>query len=122
MITRNSYRNISLAIVATLDEAEGKGLRADAVKELERIGPKASLAVRVKARLLQARCCEEDGLWSKAIPLWQELLTNAALVEGGQGRILYAMGWCYHNLTPANDAEAIEVREALMQEGAFPLK
>jgi tetratricopeptide (TPR) repeat protein len=99
---------IALAHLQQADLFIRKELRGDALKELERIGSKASLAVRVKARLLQARCCEEDGLWSKAIPLWQELLANTALVEGGQGRILYAMGWCYHKLTPTNDAEAID--------------
>ncbi len=96
-----------------------KQLRAEAIKELERIGPKASRGVRVKARLLQAKCNEEDGRWDKAIPIWQELLADAGNVEGGRARILYALGWCHHEMEPPNYPEAIRVwSEALKQGGA----
>ena len=86
-----------------------KEMRGEAIKELERIGPKASQAVRGKARQLQARCCEEEGLWSKAIAIWQELLNEAAQVEGGRARILYALGRCYQQMEPPNNAETLSV-------------
>jgi hypothetical protein len=95
---------------ARLQHAElllAKELRGEAIKELERIGPKASRAVRGKARLLQARCCEEEGLWSKAISIWQELLNEAAQVEGGRARILYALGRCYQQMERPNNAESL---------------
>src|SRR5439155_21415192 len=96
-----------------------KEMRADAIKELERIGSKASRGLRVKARLLQARCCEEDGQWHKAIPLWQALLADAGQVDGGKARILYALGWCHQQHEPPNSPEAIRAwSEALKLGGA----
>jgi tetratricopeptide (TPR) repeat protein len=102
--------------LARLQHAElllHKEMRADALKQLERIGPKASRALRVKARLLQARCCEEDGFWAKAIVIWQELLADTTLVEGGRARVLYALGWCHHKLDPNNDETQRVWSEAL---------
>ena len=93
---------VALARLQHADLLLRKEMRADALKQLERIGPKASRSVRVKARLLQARCCEEDGLWNKAIAIWQELLADTTLVEGGRARVLYALGWCHQKLDPAN--------------------
>ncbi len=86
-----------------------KGSRVDAFNHLERAIPKASRALRVKARLLQTRCCEEDGLWQKAISIWQELVADAAHVDGGRARIWYQMGWCYHQMEPPNHAETVRV-------------
>jgi tetratricopeptide (TPR) repeat protein len=105
-------REIEAIAAARLQHADllmRKEQRADAVKELERIGSKASRAVRLKARLLQARCCEEDGLWSKAIPIWQELLADSAQVEGDRARILYALGRCYQQMEPAKNADCVRV-------------
>ncbi len=68
--------------------------RADAVKELERIGAKVSRLLRVKARLLAVRTCEQEGMWSKALTFWHDLLRDAAHVPGGKGRVLYNMGVC----------------------------
>jgi tetratricopeptide (TPR) repeat protein len=113
-------RETEAAALARLQHAElliRKELRPDALKELERIGTKASPALRIKARLLQARCCEEDGLWSKAIPIWQELLGDAAQVEGGPARISYALGWCYHHLEPPNHAETTRAWSEALKKG-----
>ena len=77
------------------------------MKELERIGPKASRAVRVKARLLQARCAEEDGAFTKAIPIWQELLREPTPVDGGRARILYSLGRCYQQVDPPDHAQTV---------------
>jgi tetratricopeptide (TPR) repeat protein len=86
-----------------------KGLRVEAFNHLERAIPKAPRGLRVKARLLQTKCCEEDGLWQKAIAIWQELVADAALVDGGRARISYQMGWCYHQMEPPNHAETMRV-------------
>jgi tetratricopeptide (TPR) repeat protein len=77
-----------------------KNQRAEALKVLERIGPTAPAPLRMQARTLQARCCMDAGLWSKAIPLWQELLGDPSAVPGGKGRVLYLLGLCYHKLDP----------------------
>jgi tetratricopeptide (TPR) repeat protein len=86
-----------------------KDLRTDALKELEQIGPRAPTALRVKARLLQARACEEDGQLGRAVALWQELLKNHEQVEGGKSRVYYEMGWCYHRMEPRKLADTIKV-------------
>ena len=75
-----------------------KDMRLEAFKTLERIGTGAARSVRVKARLLQTRICEEEGLWSRAIPLWKELAKDAATVPGGKARVQYALGLCYYRL------------------------
>lgn len=90
-------RDVEALALARVQHAEllmRKQMRADAIKELERVGPKASRGVRVKARLLQAECCEKDGLFEKALPIWHELLADASLVDGGKARILFALGRC----------------------------
>lgn len=82
---------------------------SDAYKELERISAKAPESLRVKAKLLQTRACEEEGQWRESAKLWQELLKDAAHVEGGRARVCYAMGWCYHHMEPPNHGETIRV-------------
>jgi hypothetical protein len=94
-----------------------KGTKADAIKELDRISLKAPHEVRIKAKLLQARCCEEDGLWSRAIPIWQDLLQDAPHVEGGRARIDYALGLCCAKMQPANEAEAVRAWAEALQLG-----
>lgn len=103
-------RDVEGLALARVQHAElllRKDLRNEAYNELERVGPKVSRAVRVKARLLQARSCEEDSQWNKAIPIWQGLLADAAQVEGGKARIFFALGSCHERLDPPNHAEAI---------------
>lgn len=103
-------REVEAAAQARMQQGElwiAKGSRADAVRELERIGQKAPRALRVRARLLQAECHEADLMWAQAIPIWKELLSEAAYVEGKRPRILYALGVCYENTEPPNHAEAI---------------
>ena len=74
---------------------------------LDLIGPKAPRSIRVKARLLQTRCLEEDGHWDKAIATWKELLADATLVEGGRARIQYQLGLAFLRLEPRNTGEAM---------------
>jgi tetratricopeptide (TPR) repeat protein len=91
-----------------------KGLRAEAVKELERIGPKVSAPLRLEARLLRARSCAEEGLWSQAATLWQELVPEGEQVPGGKARVYFALGTCYRQMEPPNDVEAARAwQEAL---------
>jgi tetratricopeptide (TPR) repeat protein len=71
-----------------------KDLRVEAIKELERIGARAPETLRLKARMLQVRLCEQEELWAKELAVWQELLHDAAHVAGGKARVLYAIGWC----------------------------
>jgi hypothetical protein len=105
-------RDVEAVALARLRQGElllAKELRLEAIKELERIGAKASQAVKGKARLLQARCYEEEGLWSKAITIWQELLSSGAAIEGGRAQVLYALGQCYQRVDPPRSAETLSV-------------
>ena len=115
-------REVEAVALAHLQHAEllmRKELRSDAIKELERVSSNASPAVRVKARLLQARCSEEDGNWGKAIPIWQELLADATHVEGGKGRISYQLGWCYQQMEPADTVETLRVWSDALKAGGL---
>jgi tetratricopeptide (TPR) repeat protein len=105
------------AMQARIQRAElllQKQQRPEAIKTLETIGAKAPQAVRLKARLLQARAAMEEGMWGRAVPWWTELLIQPDLVPGGKGRILYNLGLCQHLFdTPAHDKEALAAwREA----------
>jgi TolA-binding protein len=84
-----------------------RGRRQDAAKWLERINAKAPRAFRVKARLLQIQCYEEEERWKKAIPLWQELLPDCSEIMGDKGRILYSIGLCYYR-SDSPDYEAAQ--------------
>lgn len=83
-----------------------KGRRTDAIKELEAIGPQAPRDIRLKARHLQGRCCEAEGLWNQAIPLYKELLAEGADAPGSRNRILFSLGRCYANADPPQIVEA----------------
>ncbi|MBI2806318.1 MAG: tetratricopeptide repeat protein [Planctomycetes bacterium] len=86
-----------------------KGQRADANKELARIGAKAPRAIRLQARLLQAQAYEEDNQWTEAITIWRGLLADAPHVEGGRVRICYALGKCLQQKEPPDNAETMRV-------------
>lgn len=85
-----------------------KGRRGDAIKELEAIGPQAPRDLRLKARHLQARCCEDESLWNQAIPLYKELLAEGGDALAARGRILFSLGRCYANAEPPQIVEAQE--------------
>lgn len=89
-----------------------KGLRTEAIKELDRITSKAPRAVRIQARLVQAQACADDAQWTKAVLVWQGLLPEASHVPGGRARVLYALGWCHQQKDPADTQET----ERLWQE------
>jgi tetratricopeptide (TPR) repeat protein len=95
----------------------GKGLRLEAIKVLERIGPTAPPTVRFPARFLQARCCQEEQLWNKAVPLWQEVLTNPLEPAASRARVLFVLGRCYRKLDPPDDAGATATWEQAAQAG-----
>src|SRR5207253_4297672 len=61
--------------------------------------------------------CKEEYLWSKAIPIWQELLPDSALVDGGRALIHYELGWCYHEMKPPNYAENISAWTEALKAG-----
>lgn len=105
-------REIDKLAEARLQHAElliRKESRGEAIKVLDQISAKAARLLRIRARTLQARACKEEGQWAKAIPIWQELLTDAAHVEGGKAYINYELGWCYHEMKPPNYPENIRV-------------
>lgn len=102
-------REIDTSARARLAHAElllRAGRRPEALRELERIGPKASPALRLEARLTQARGHEEDGNWKRAAAAWKDLLPDAERVPGGKARVLYALGTCCRRLEPPDDAGA----------------
>jgi tetratricopeptide (TPR) repeat protein len=84
-----------------------KDQRPDALKELEGINPAVSKPLRVEARLLQARVCEEEQLWNKAIPVWTKLLDDADLVPGGKARVHYCLGLACRNAEPRQAEQAL---------------
>ena len=51
--------------------------------ELDWVGPKVARPLRTQARMLQARLCEDEHLWAKALTAWQDLRADAAHVPGG---------------------------------------
>jgi tetratricopeptide (TPR) repeat protein len=95
-----------------------KGLRQEAIRVLERIGPTAPPTVRRTARFLQARCCQEEQLWNKAVPLWKEVLTNTDETPANRARILFVLGQCYRKLDPPDQAGAAAAwQEAILAGG-----
>jgi tetratricopeptide (TPR) repeat protein len=82
--------------------------RLEAIKELDRVSSRTSLPVRTKARLLQVGWCEAEGIWPKALALWQALLPDAAQVAGGKVRVLYAIGWCNAKLDTPDYTQAAD--------------
>jgi len=95
-----------------------KGLRLEAIKVLERIGPPAAPAVRHAARLLQARCCLEEELWNKAVPLWKDVLADPLEPAASRARILFVLGQCSRKLDPPDDAGATAAwQEAALASG-----
>jgi tetratricopeptide (TPR) repeat protein len=80
--------------------------RLAALQELDAIPPAAPKAILLPARLLQTTCCREEKLWSRAIPLWKDLLKHAGEVPIGKAAILYHLGLCYHRAENPNDSAA----------------
>jgi tetratricopeptide (TPR) repeat protein len=60
------------------------GRTREALGILEPIGPKAPKAPRIRARLLQTQCCQQDNQWQEAVRYWKALLPDAAEVPGGR--------------------------------------
>ncbi len=91
-----------------------KEQRGEAIKELARVSAKASRPLRLKARLWQAHFSEQEGLWDRALAVWQELRADAAHVPGGPARVKYAVGWCCAQRDPPDfDRAAKAWQEAL---------
>jgi TolA-binding protein len=86
-----------------------KQQRVEAIKELDRIGNNVSPALRVKARLMQADICKDEGLWHRGAAVWKELSADATLVPGGKGRVLYELGHCYASVEPSKQRDAAQV-------------
>ncbi len=96
-----------------------KEQRLDALKELERITGKITKELRIKTRLLQARMCEEEGLWNRAAASWKDLQGDAADIPGGAERIFLAYGHCLASADPPNyEAAASAWQKALESGGA----
>jgi tetratricopeptide (TPR) repeat protein len=94
-----------------------KGQRGEAIKVLRLIGPAAPQRARLKARYQQAQCCQEDGKWAEAVPLWRELLAEPTAVPGGKARIHYALGLCLAHVEPREDAKAAANWQDAAQQG-----
>lgn len=85
-------------------------------KMLARISTSADPGIRSKARYLQARSCQEEGLWSEAAKLWNQLLADADAKHISVGRMHWYLGLCYRELGRAPEA-AKEWEAALEQTG-----
>jgi tetratricopeptide (TPR) repeat protein len=98
----------------------GRGERAFALKHLKYVGAAAPPGVRRQAQYLQARCAQEEGLYSDAEKLWKGLLVEPSVVPGGKAHILYALGVCHANGEPRADAAAeADWRQAAGQGGEY---
>ena len=84
---------------------ERLGKRREALQELEHIGTHAARDIRLKARTLQIKCCEQEGLWNQSVPLWKELLTDAG-DAAERKRLLYSLGRACRNCDPPDYKEA----------------
>jgi tetratricopeptide (TPR) repeat protein len=91
--------------------------RADAIKELERVGARVSRPLRVEARLLAIENCEQEGMYAKVLTLWQALLADAAEVKGGKGRVLYYIGVGHLQLDQPDYPRAIMAWEEAVKQG-----
>ncbi len=91
-----------------------KGLPAEAVKELERVGSKVSAPLLLQARLLRARISEEEGRWLPAAAIWKEILAAGKDLPGGAAAGYLALGRCYRQAEPPDHTAAAEAwQEAL---------
>jgi hypothetical protein len=91
---------------------------AEALRMLENIGSRAPSAVLARARFLQGVCCQDLGLWDRAIPLWKTVLLDPTPAPGGRGQILYYLGRCYRHVEPPDEAAAARAWEEAMKLGA----
>jgi tetratricopeptide (TPR) repeat protein len=96
-----------------------KEQRAEAIKELDRIGTRVARPLRLKARLLQVDACEQESMWSKAQAIWKELLADAEQVPGGKAHVLYAIGLCSEQLELPDDARAISAWQEALKLGGI---
>jgi tetratricopeptide (TPR) repeat protein len=80
---------------------------SEALTELKRIGPTAPRDLRIQARLLQIKICEEQGHWNEDIELWKALLPDADAIPGGKVHALYALGQACRNAKPPRLEEAL---------------
>jgi hypothetical protein len=91
---------------------------AEALHMLENIGSRAPRPVLARARYLQGICCQDLGLWDRAIPLWKAALLDPTPVPGGRGQVLFYLGRCYRSLDPPDETAAAKVWEEAMKLGA----
>ncbi len=91
--------------------------RTEAVRTLDRVGAKAPKALRIEARLVQSKLCEEEGLWAKCASLWEELLQEAGDVPGGMGRVLFALASCQARMDPPHWDKAVQTWTATLAQG-----
>lgn len=89
----------------------------EALKVLERIPPTAPAPIWEKSLYLQAVCCQAEGLWTKAAPLWEALVRTPDTVPGGRKRILYNLGKAYINSQPRAEGKAVGAWQKAQQEG-----
>lgn len=115
-------RDVDALSQARLQQAEillRKEQRAEAIKVLGQLDAKTPRPIRVKARLLQARCLEEDGHWDKAIAAWKDLLSEASGLEGGKARIEYQLGLACLRTEPRDTAEAVRAWSDALSAGGL---
>jgi tetratricopeptide (TPR) repeat protein len=83
-----------------------KGQKMEALKVLDRIRPGAPREFRGKARYLVARTAQEEGMWAKAAPLWQEILKDPEGCPEGPGRVRYHLAQCFCKMDQPDEVVA----------------
>jgi tetratricopeptide (TPR) repeat protein len=114
LIDERDSETLARARLHHVDLLLRKGLRTEAVKELERVGPQVATTLRLQARLLRARICQEEGLWAQAAAIWKEILPDSEQAPGGPAAVYYQLGTCYQQAEPPDLAAAARAwQEAL---------
>lgn len=78
--------------------------REEARSVLADIKRTAPPAVFSQARALLAICCQEDGLWDQAAPIWEEIWKEKDTAAGKPEQVLYALGVCLSKLNKTDEA------------------
>ncbi len=88
----------------------------EARKLLEKISHDAAPEVLTRARILRARSHQDEGQWSDAASLWQQMLTaGSPLTDPGEAR--WFLGLCHRRLEQLDEAKTVW-REGMKAGGA----
>ncbi len=89
---------------------------AKAREALEYVGRSAPPATRAHARLLLARCYQDEEKWEQAAAQWEQALADRDHPPPEPGAAAYALGTCYRRL-PGREREAEQAWQRALPHG-----